>query len=243
LPHIPQSASEVCRSAHTPEQSVVPDGHAQFEFTQVKLLAQTCAQNPQLFLSSERSTQEVPHLARPAAQLTEQTPLLQTWAPLQRVPQVPQFVPSEARSAQTPAPPPPIPPPPMHAVSPDGQLHVPPVHAAPFGHTLPQPPQLRSFVCVSTHAPPMPHDVSPAGQPVVHMLATHWLPGPQRVPHAPQLRGSLVVSVHTPLQLVVPAPHVQVPLTQLAPVEHTVPQLPQLLGSDVVSTHALLQSV
>lgn len=243
MPQLPQSALDDVRSAQTPAQSVVPAGHTQAEFVHTKLLAHACPQKPQLPLSFVRSTHDVPHLAMPAPQFTAHAPLLQTCPPVHRLPHMPQLLPSELTSAHVPAPPPPIPKPPMHAVSPVGQLQLPPLHVAPFGHTLPQPPQSRVFVCVSTHAPFMPHDVSPVGQPAVHVPLTHWLPGPQRFPHVPQLRGSLVVSVHTPLQLVVPAPHVHVPLEQLAPVEQMLPQVPQLLGSVDVSVHALLQSV
>jgi hypothetical protein len=243
LPHMPQSVFDDCRSAQTPEQSIVFAGHWHVEFVHTKLPPHVCAQNPQLSLSFVRFTQDAPHFASPVAQFAAHIPLLQTCAGPHRLPQPPQFAPSELRSAQTPGPPPIPIPPPMHAISPVGQLHVPPEQVAPLGHTLPQPPQSRLFVCVSTHAPAMPHDVSPVGHPVVQLPPTHWLPGPQRFPHIPQLRGSVVVSVHAPLQLVVPAPQVHMLLTQLAPAGHTLPQLPQSLGSDVVSTHALLQLV
>ncbi len=78
LPQVPQLAFAVCRSAQVPLQSVVPDAHAQALLLQTWLFAQTSPHSPQLFLSVLRSTQELPHLARPLAQAAEHAPLLQT---------------------------------------------------------------------------------------------------------------------------------------------------------------------
>ena len=47
-------------------------------FTHTRLLAQISAQKPQLVLSVDRLTQVRLHMARPAAQLLAQAPLLQT---------------------------------------------------------------------------------------------------------------------------------------------------------------------
>jgi hypothetical protein len=78
VPQLPQSAALVARSAQTPEQSVVPAGQAQLLFEQMRLPAQTCEQNPQLFLSFWRSTQVLPQRARPEPQAAEQVPALHT---------------------------------------------------------------------------------------------------------------------------------------------------------------------
>jgi hypothetical protein len=78
LPHVPQFAFAVCRSAHVPLQSDVPEAHAHMLLLQTWLFAHTSPQRPQLFLSVLRSTHEVPHLARPLAQAAEQALLLQT---------------------------------------------------------------------------------------------------------------------------------------------------------------------
>jgi hypothetical protein len=177
---------DVCVSAQTPAQSTVPVGHAHMPPVQMRLPAQICAQKPQLSTSLLRLTHEVPHLARPPAQLAEHALLLHTWPIVQRLPHPPQLKPSDVVSVQN------MP----QLVCPGGQTQLPAWHVAPNGHWLPHEPQLRRLFDVSTHMPNMPHDVCPVGQPAVHMLLTHWLPGPHRLPQPPQLRGSVVVSVH-----------------------------------------------
>jgi hypothetical protein len=77
MPHLPQSASEFRRSTHTPLQSVVPAGQAQFPLVQTRFPAQTWAQNPQFVLLVCRLTHALPHRARPTPQLGEQVPALQ----------------------------------------------------------------------------------------------------------------------------------------------------------------------
>jgi hypothetical protein len=248
VPQLPQFAALVVRSAHTPAQSVVPDGHAQSPFEHTRFPAQLCAQKPQLFLSFWRSTHALPHFASPEPQLAEHAPALHTWPIMQRVPQAPQSLALVWRSTHV------LPiigpmPMPVHAVSPEGQEQAPPEHVPPNGHAVPQAPQLALLVCRSTHVVPiigpMPpvHAVSPVGQPAVHTPFTQVLAMPQWVPHAPQLRGSVSVSVHWPPQLVSPAPHTHAPLVQVAPVPQAVPQAPQSKGSFSRSTHALLQLV
>lgn len=91
MPQLPQFAALDVRSAHTPAQSVVPLGQAQSPFEHVRLLAQICAQNPQLSLSVSRFTHWLPHFARPEPQTIEQVPVLQTSPPVHRFPHVPQF--------------------------------------------------------------------------------------------------------------------------------------------------------
>jgi hypothetical protein len=212
---------------------VVPEGQAQSLFTQTRLLAQTWAQKPQLFLSLVRLTQVRLHMARPAAQVVAHAPLLHTWPIMQRLPQAPQLPRSDCKFAQS------MP----QLVSPALQVQTLDTHVAPAGQRLPQLPQLRSSVCVSTQAPAMPHEVSPVGHPPVHVPPTHWLPGPQRVPQPPQSFGSVLVSTQAVPHIVVPVPHVHMLETQLAPFGHAVPQPPQFCGSLVSLTQALLQSV
>jgi len=40
------------------------------------------------------------------------------------------------------------------APTPPAPLHLPAMHVCPFAHAMPQPPQLASFIVVSTHAVP-----------------------------------------------------------------------------------------
>jgi len=233
LPHEPQLAFEVWRSAHVPLQSMVPDAQVQVLLLQTWLFAQLTPHRPQLLLSVLRLTHEVPHLARPLAQAAEHAPLLHTCPPMQRLPHAPQFVPSDERSAHTR----------MQSVSPEGHMHTPAVHTAPMSHRLPQLPQSVVEVCVSTHRPAPPHAVSPVGQPIWQVPAVQLASGPQRLPQPPQSFGSVLVSTHCPLQLVVPAPQLHMPPEHEAPVAQTSPQPPQSFGSVDVSTQALLQSV
>jgi hypothetical protein len=116
-------------------------------------------------------------------------------------------------------------PPPAQAFSPEGHAHVPALHAPPVGHTVPQLPQSRVLVDVSTHMPL--HSVCPVGQPVVQAPFTHSLPAPQRLPQPPQLRGSLEGSTHVPPHIVVPVLHAHALAAQVEPVGQAVPQAPQ----------------
>ena len=186
LPHAPQLAFEVCRSAHVPLQSMVPGAQVQALLLQTWLFAQLTPHRPQLLSSVLRLTHELPHLARPLEQAAEQLLLLQTCPPMQRLPHEPQLSPSEVRSAQER----------MHITSLPGHWQLPATHDAPMGHRLPQPPQLRSSVCGSTHRPEPPQEISPVGQPIWQVPAEHMLPGPQSLPQPPQLRGSVDVSTH-----------------------------------------------
>jgi hypothetical protein len=215
-------------------------------FEQIRLPAQICVQKPQLFLSFWRSTQVLPHRARPDPQLVEHTPFEQTRPIVQRVLQAPQccgLVPRSKHASAIPGPPT------GHAVSSPGQEQAPWVHDPPKGHVVPHAPQLALLVWRSTQVMPIPppppagHAVSPVGQPAVQAPLTHVSAMGQRRPHAPQLAGSVPVSVHWPPQVVSPAPHTHFPLVQLAPVPHAVPQVPQSKGSLVRSTHAPMQLV
>jgi hypothetical protein len=66
LPHAPQFAALVLRSAQMPEQSVVPFGQAQLPLAHTRLPAQIWEQNPQLLLSFVRSMHALPQRASPA---------------------------------------------------------------------------------------------------------------------------------------------------------------------------------
>jgi hypothetical protein len=245
VPQVPQFAALVVRSTQTPAQLVVPGGHAQLPFEQTRFPAQFCAQKPQLALSFWRSTQVLPHRARPDPQLVEHTPLEHTRPAAQRVVQVPQcwrLVPRSKHAWAIPGPPT------AHAVWSPGHEHAPLVHAPPAGHAVPHAPQLALLVWRSTQVMPPPpgpagHAVSPVGQPATHAPFTQVSTMRQRCPHAPQLAGSLLVSVHWPAQVVSPPPHTHFPFVQLDPVPHAVPHVPQSKGSMVRSTQALLQLV
>jgi hypothetical protein len=135
---------------------------------------------------------------------------------------------------------------------------MPPTHAEPGMHALPQPPQLRVSVCVSLH-PVMQHvwpklHVGPPLHPIGwHMPLRHPAPGAHALPQPPQLRGSLVVSLQPVAQHVWPKLHVgppsqpiggwQLPPTHAEPGAQALPQPPQLRTSLVVSLHPVMQHV
>jgi hypothetical protein len=99
-----------------------------------------------------------------------------------------------------------------------GQLQLPPAHACPAAHALPQLPQLFASVCVSMHEEP--HSVWPlAGQAHFPPLqtATDGHARPPELAQPPQLFGSVDVSVHLPPQVCVPGPHVHLPAWQTPP--------------------------
>jgi hypothetical protein len=216
------------RSAQTPAQSVVPLGQAQSPFEQVRLLAQICAQNPQLSLSVRRSTHWLPHFASPDPQVIEQVPVLQTSPPMQRLPHVPQFAALTWRSTHCS-----FPMKSVHIESPVGQMQVPLEQLPPAAQALPQLPQSALLVSRFTQTimvpiiPPPVQSVRPVAHPAVQVPPTHEFPDPQPLPHEPQLRGSVSVSVQVPLQLVSPPPQTHAPFVQLAPVPHCVPQAPR----------------
>jgi hypothetical protein len=68
VPQAPQLRGSLARSAHTPAQSVNPDGQAHALLTQTSTPPQTVLQKPQCCLSLVRSTHEVPHSASPGSQ-------------------------------------------------------------------------------------------------------------------------------------------------------------------------------
>jgi hypothetical protein len=230
---MPQLALDVVRSAHTPAQSVVPEGQAQLLFTHTRLAPQICPQNPQLVLLFVRFTHELPHRASPEPHAAEHMPMLQVSPIVQRLPHDPQLPPLDCRSTHA-MPPPPGPPIVMQAVSPAGHIHEPFMQGAPVGHWFPQPPQLAFDVSRSTHVMPLRppgQEVNPVEQPVAQLPATHMLPPPQRLPQPPQFLGSVWVSVHWTPQRVSPPPQVHAPARQLAPVPHALLHIPQLEGS------------
>jgi len=65
-----------------------------------------------------------------------------------------------------------------HAVPPPGHKHVPSVQADPSGQVVPQLPQLKVLVIVSTQCAGEPQVDSPGPQ-VLHVLSMHTPPGPQ----------------------------------------------------------------
>jgi hypothetical protein len=65
----------------------------------------------------------------------------------------------------------------------------------------------------------------------------------QTLPHAPQFDASELVSTQLPPQTVFPAPHVQAPLTQLAPLGQALPQPPQFDASVDVFVHVAPHAV
>jgi hypothetical protein len=83
---------------------------------------------------------------------------------------------------------------PEHTVCEPEQRHRPAVQTRPPEHVSPQPPQLVTLVCRSTHAPP--HDVSAPGQLGTHAPDEHTSAARQALPQAPQFDGSVIVSVH-----------------------------------------------
>jgi hypothetical protein len=78
VPHAPQLAFDVFKSAHTPAQSVVPAVHWQALFTHTRAPAQICPQKPQLVLSLVRLTHELPQRASPEPHAAEHMPALHT---------------------------------------------------------------------------------------------------------------------------------------------------------------------
>jgi hypothetical protein len=131
-PHAPQFWALLCVSTQLPLQSTVPEGHEHRLLAHTRLPAQICEQNPQLFLSSVRSTQELLQRASPEAHWTSHVPLLQTRPMLHAFPHEPQSFALLVRSTQVLVAPPP--PPPIlalvQAVSPLGHTQALEVHDA-----------------------------------------------------------------------------------------------------------------
>jgi hypothetical protein len=165
-----------------------------------------------------------------------QDPALQTGVePEHVVPQLPQFVVLELVLTQLPTPkPPPKKParPWVHCVSPVGQVHVPPTHARPPGHTVPHEPQLRLSVCNLAHVVMLPkknmdvQDVVPPGQPL-HIPLVHSCPPGQLLPQPPQLLLSVCVLVQLLPHIESPVGQLQVPPLHVAPEGHARPHVPQ----------------
>jgi hypothetical protein len=115
-------------------------------------------------------------------------------------------------------------------------LHMPLLQ--PFGHFVPQMPQLFGSVCALTQTPL--HNVIPVGH--THAPILQIVPPAHALPHVPQLLvvvKSTQVVPHTPN----PVGHTQFPELQVAPVAHFVPQTLQLFGSVCVLTQTPLQLV
>src|SRR5438094_2026439 len=99
----------------------------------------------------------------------------------------------------------------------------------PYGHTVPQPPQSRASVCVSTHAPE--HSVWPTPHDDAHAPFEHTCPALHGVVHDEQCSGSLMVSTHAAPHGVSPVGHAHSPAAQLCPCMQMCPHDPQLAGS------------
>jgi hypothetical protein len=256
VPQLPQLFPSVCVFEQVPAQFVgVALEHTQLPLEHTRLLPQETEHIPQLLLSVLRLAQALPHDVYPDAQLLEvltHLPAPLHFSPLaQIVPQPPQLVLLSVKLTQLPWPMKENPP---HCVRPDGQAHVPLLHATPPAQTVPHEPQLRLSVDVSTHEvllPPKPmnvHAVSPLlhtmpASPDAHLPLEHTALPLHRVPQEPQLLLSVCALTHALPHCVSPAPHAHVPPLHAALVGHWCPQLPQLSASVCVSTHALLQLV
>jgi hypothetical protein len=144
-------------------QAVSPDGQPHVPLLQVPPAAQRLPQVPQLLVLVWRLTQVVPMPAAqavsPVGQPAAQAPFTQVLAPMQRVPQAPQFRGSVLRSVQVP----------LQLVSPPPQVQAPLVQLAPVPHTVPQAPQSLGSLVRSTQA--LSQLVSPAPQVVVQAPA------------------------------------------------------------------------
>lgn len=127
---------------------------------------------------------------------------------------------------------------PLHGDVPVGQAHMLSTQLAPEGHALPQPPQLKLLVVVSTHDEP--HWVNDP-QPEVQLPALHTRPGSQTCPQVPQLEGSDDFSAHRPLQSLVPLGQVQLFAAHDAPVGQWRPHTPQSLVFVAKSTQTPAQ--
>jgi hypothetical protein len=92
-----------------------------------------------------------------------------------------------------------------HSICPDAeQPHVPPLQTEPAGHWVPQPPQLRAFIVVSTHAP-SEHSVSLPSQLALQAPPLQTWPDAHWVPQPPQLFTS--AGMQAPPQASRPAVH------------------------------------
>lgn len=138
------------------------------------------------------------------------------------MPQAPQLLGSEVRSAQLPLP---------QSVWPPGQLaaaHWPFWQPGWFTQTVPQAPQLLLSVLTSTQA--CPQTCWPFGQAAVQTPFSHASSPAQALPQAPQLSAALPRLVQALSQ-------------QTRPFEQALPQMPQLFESDVVSVQTPPQAV
>jgi hypothetical protein len=130
-------AALVCVSTHEPPQSCVADGHIETHALDAQTIPpHELPQPPQFAPSLVVSTQVVPHVVRPAAQV--HVPATQAWADPQLAPHAPQFAASDDVSMQLPA----------HACWPSGH-----VIAAPTTGTMSPMPVDSPVVASTTCAP------------------------------------------------------------------------------------------
>lgn len=165
---------------------------------------QGLAQAPQWLSLLFRSTHWPKHSASPGRHW--QDPSMQYCRSPQRLPQVPQFRGSRARSRQVWLPP--------QGLSPNRQPQLPLLHTPKSGsQALPQAPQFAGSLERSTQLPPQV--TWPAGH--WQTPALHEAPWGQALPQEPQFAGSLVRSAQLLPQSSCPAGHWHTPETQVAP--------------------------
>ena len=169
---------------------------------------QAVPQLPQLALSMEVSTHELPQVVW--LQKFEQNPFEQVCSALHLVLHEPQLAPSVRMSTHWPE----------QSLSPAGHSHFPALHDFPPVHLTPHPPQLLLSVAASTHAPEQ--YVPPPGQ--THLPAWHVEPAAHALSQLPQCAASLCMYTHWPLHSVSGEGHI--PASPAAPALPAVPELP-----------------
>jgi hypothetical protein len=196
LPQAPQWALLVCRSRHTPAQSVVPwpQLEAQRPALQSCPAGQALPHMPQWALSVCRSRHTPPQAVAPMGQLTPQTPRSQTCPLAQALPQAPQLARSPMGSTQTATPP--SSPPQRRRFAAHSSPQRPSEHTCPEGQALPHVPQLARSVCTLAQTPLQ--RVCEVGQLWVQAPLTQTLPAGQAMPQAPQCCGLVWGFTHRP---------------------------------------------
>ena len=130
---MPQWATVLPRSKHTPPQDVCPDGQTHALPLQIVPPLQAVPQAPQFWGSDASCTQAPPHEVSPAPHDVAQTPKSQTVPAEHAAPQAPQFSRLDLRLKHTPP----------QDVSPVPQTHAPALQMRPVGHATPQAPHER----------------------------------------------------------------------------------------------------
>lgn len=146
VPQVPQLSGSKPSPTQCSPQSVAPAGQVQVEFPHTCVVTQAVSHAPQWNGSAVRSTQlclQAVNLG--AAQIATQEPAWQkAVAPLQVLPQAPQFLGSLATSMHVS----------LQRSDPTGHVHTPAAHACPVGHDVPHVPQFAESFVESTQAAP-----------------------------------------------------------------------------------------